>query len=309
VVAVTNSSGTLLSVNTYDEYGIPRSTNAGRFQYTGQTWLPELGMYYYKSRIYSPTLGRFLQTDPVGYGAGMNRYAYVGENPVNFTDPLGLRACSDNEIMWVPPHQAQPGQDDGHGGGIVEGPPHVCISASFLATTPGLAGAFYGSPGGGSSRVPSPIPPSDDVTCKGPRVNTSYGFSATGTIPAGAVNGSVNITISRLLVNNSWNPFKGMQVSINIQGAGMAGLGIFYGAGEQYGVGVSNGPAPTGLSTSDSIYAEGDLGAEVAGGVSIQGNSSGVSGGASGKVGVGVGAFVGVGKAKTLTLAAPPIGC
>ncbi|MEP5724849.1 MAG: RHS repeat-associated core domain-containing protein [Erythrobacter sp.] len=38
----------------------------GRFRYTGQAWLPELEMYYYKARIYSPKLGRFLQTDPIG---------------------------------------------------------------------------------------------------------------------------------------------------------------------------------------------------------------------------------------------------
>jgi RHS repeat-associated protein len=68
VVAVTNGAGALLNINTYDEYGIPRSTNAGRFQSTAQAWLPELGMYYYKARMYSPSLGRFMQTDPIGMG-------------------------------------------------------------------------------------------------------------------------------------------------------------------------------------------------------------------------------------------------
>ena len=75
--------------NNYDEYGIPGSGNHGRFQYTGQAWVPELGMYYYKARLYSPTLGRFLQTDPVGYDEDFNLYAYVANDPINNRDPTG----------------------------------------------------------------------------------------------------------------------------------------------------------------------------------------------------------------------------
>ena len=88
-IAVTNASGLATESYRYDPYGKPSSTTGVRFKYTGQIYLRAVGLYHYKARAYDPDTGRFLQTDPIGYGDGLNIYAYVSGDPVNMTDPTG----------------------------------------------------------------------------------------------------------------------------------------------------------------------------------------------------------------------------
>ena len=80
---VTTWSGT--SPRSYSWYG-------NRFMFTGREYFSELGIYDYRNRFYYPALGRFLQSDPLGFGGGdANLFRYCGGDPVNWRDPNGLQ--------------------------------------------------------------------------------------------------------------------------------------------------------------------------------------------------------------------------
>ena len=75
----------------YDEYGrlVSGQTTGPAYRYTGRRFDAESELYYYRARYYSPSLGRFINADPLGPIDDINLYAYVKNDPVNLVDPAG----------------------------------------------------------------------------------------------------------------------------------------------------------------------------------------------------------------------------
>jgi RHS repeat-associated protein len=77
----------------FDSFGNSSGSSRTRYSYTGRERDPDTGQLYYRSRFYDPQVGRFISEDPIGFEGGWNFYAYVGNNPTNWRDPLGLKQC------------------------------------------------------------------------------------------------------------------------------------------------------------------------------------------------------------------------
>ncbi len=101
--ALTDDTATIANQYDYDSYGnrlaavesLPQP-----FGYTGRRIAKGTGLYYYRFRDYDPKTGRFLQEDPLYFGAGdHNLYRYTGGNPVNWTDPSGLFVGSEDAML------------------------------------------------------------------------------------------------------------------------------------------------------------------------------------------------------------------
>ena len=103
VTAVTDDSGSLVERVSYDVFGMPTFTDAADQPLTsssigndilfqGRRYDKETNLYYYRARYYDPIMGRFLQTDPMGYADSMNLYQGFNMNPMNFVDPMGTES-------------------------------------------------------------------------------------------------------------------------------------------------------------------------------------------------------------------------
>jgi RHS repeat-associated protein len=101
IIAMSSASGLITERHKYDSYGNETDPTGNPFRYTGRRLDEETGLLYYRARYYSPAIGRFLQSDPIGYGDGLNFYAYVGNDPMNATDPEGLSRYGINANVNV----------------------------------------------------------------------------------------------------------------------------------------------------------------------------------------------------------------
>ncbi len=109
VRALSDSTGTVFQAYQTDEFGVPTLTQGSStqpFGYTGEQSDPERGLLYLRARMYDPTMGRFIQRDPLtksGPGVlGWNRFTYVGDNPVSRRDPPGLKAAALDPGACIP---------------------------------------------------------------------------------------------------------------------------------------------------------------------------------------------------------------
>jgi len=93
-----NVNGTALPAGAAADAALPELNNP--YQYTGRE-NDGNGLYYYRARYYNPTQGRFTQEDPLGFVDGPNPYAYVGGNPLQYSDPLGLWRWGDSLPQWM----------------------------------------------------------------------------------------------------------------------------------------------------------------------------------------------------------------
>jgi len=92
VIALTDENGAIKTQYSYGPFGSAATagdTSDNAFQYTGRE-NDGSGLFYYRARYYNPELQRFISEDPIRFDGGVNFFAYVGNNPINFIDPKGL---------------------------------------------------------------------------------------------------------------------------------------------------------------------------------------------------------------------------
>ena len=104
ITSLSNAAGSVANTYTYDSFGkLTGSTGSltNPFQYTARDFDTESGLYYMRARYFDPTTGRFLTEDPIGAAGGsLNFYSYALGDPVNASDPTGLKFKIVGDDWW-----------------------------------------------------------------------------------------------------------------------------------------------------------------------------------------------------------------
>ncbi len=108
-------------------------------------------MHYNGFRHYSPTIGRYMSSDPIGLAGGMNTYGYAAGNPLMYYDPLGLVCISDFAADLISAFVA--GFASGFVGGLVAPVPGSALFAGVVKGAIAVATSFASQKGGRSGGI------------------------------------------------------------------------------------------------------------------------------------------------------------
>jgi len=170
---------------------VPANPSSAILGFTEQEHDDDLGLINMRGRIYDPSVARFLSVDPITdwSGQGLNGYSYVGNNPLNFTDPSGFDKKGDAPMTLCGSDPMPPGQTcttpvmemqgDAPSGTSTQPPPTqpppTQDSNGLMAPTPYIGPGVGGIPGGGPQYSPS-IPEAILTTppYEGPSLTNSF---------------------------------------------------------------------------------------------------------------------------------------
>jgi RHS repeat-associated protein len=128
VEAVLDNTQSVVAAYRYDPFGkllAKTGTLDQPFGFSTKRYDAQTGLIEYGFRRYAPAIGRWTTRDPLGETGGINLYAFVGNNPVNWVDPWGLEIInySDDTVYYKPendssalpiaPHTIYGGTQDG----------------------------------------------------------------------------------------------------------------------------------------------------------------------------------------------------
>ena len=99
---ITDSSQVVVWAGSYEPFGeIEKTVDfiENNVRFPGQYEDGENGLHYNYFRDYDPSLGRYVESDPVGLEGGMNTFAYTWNNPIGLIDKFGKQAGLVNDLL------------------------------------------------------------------------------------------------------------------------------------------------------------------------------------------------------------------